>query len=264
VSGSGSGTDPIALPLAGRVALVTGGARGIGRAICLGLAGAGAAVCVNYASRADEADRTVELITGSGGRAFAHRADVAVAAEVDALVAATVERFGGLDIVVNNAAITDAHRPWTDVTEEAWDRAMAVNLKSCFLAFRAAHPHLVRGGHGRVINIASVTFLTGQGHLLDYVSSKGGMIGFTRTLARDVGRDGITVNAITPGAILTEAELQMFPDQDRVAADMAKLQSIPRRGLPEDIANGVVFLASDAASFITGQTLNIDGGWAMH
>jgi 3-oxoacyl-[acyl-carrier protein] reductase len=264
VTDGGATSDPSVPPLAGRVALVTGGARGIGRAICVGLARAGAAVCVNYASRSEEAERTIALVAGSGGRAFAYRADVAVAAEVNALVAATVERFGGLDIVVNNAAITDAHRPWTDVTEDAWDRAMAVNLKGCFLTFRAAHPHLVRGGHGRVINIASVTFLTGQGHLLDYVSSKGGMIGFTRTLARDVGRDGVTVNAITPGAILTEAELQMFPDQEQVAADMARLQSIPRRGLPEDIANGVVFLASDAASFITGQTLNIDGGWAMH
>jgi 3-oxoacyl-[acyl-carrier protein] reductase len=96
------------------------------------------------------------------------------------------------------------------------------------------------------------------------VSSKGGMIGFTRTLARDIGRDGITVNAITPGAILTEAEVTMFPDQEAVAAQMAGLQSLSRRGLPEDIANGVVFLASDEASFITGQTLNIDGGWAMH
>ena len=146
----------------------------------------------------------------------------------------------------------------------SWDRALAVNLKGCFLTMKAAYPHLLAGGHGRVINIASVTFLTGQGRLLDYVASKGGMIGFTRTLARDVGKDGITVNAITPGAILTEAELTMFPDQEAVQKLLAGLQSIPRRGLPEDIANAVVFLASDEASFITGQTLNVDGGWAMH
>jgi len=140
---------------------------------------------------------------------------------------------------------------------------MDVNLKGCFLCFRAAHPHLRAGGRGRVINISSVTFHTGQAHLVAYVSSKGGMIGFTRTLAREIGPDGITVNAITPGAILTEAELRMFPDQAAVAAQMAGLQSLSRRGLPEDIANGVVFLAGDEASFITGQTLNIDGGWAM-
>jgi 3-oxoacyl-[acyl-carrier protein] reductase len=250
--------------LAGRVAIVTGGARGIGRGIVLGLAAQGAAVCVDYATRAEEAERTVAMVEAAGGRAFARRADVADAAAVDAMVAATVERYGRLDIVVNNAAITDVHRDWTEVTEEEWDRSMAVNLKSCFLTMKAAYPHLLAGGHGRVINIASVTFLTGQGRLLDYVSSKGGMIGFTRTLARDVGKDGITVNAVTPGAILTEAELVMFPDQEAVAKLVAGLQSMPRRGLPEDIANAVVFLASDEASFITGQTLNVDGGWAMH
>ncbi len=250
--------------LAGRVAIVTGGARGIGRGIVLGLAAQGAAVCVDYATRAEEAERTVAMVEAAGGRAFAFRADVADAASVEELVAATVARYGRLDIVVNNAAITDAHRDWTEVTEAEWDRAMAVNLKGCFLTMKAAYPHLVAGGHGRVINIASVTFLTGQGRLLDYVSSKGGMIGFTRTLARDVGKDGITVNAVTPGAILTEAELVMFPDQAAVAQLMAGLQSIPRRGLPEDVANAVVFLASDEASFITGQTINVDGGWAMH
>ena len=208
-------------------------------------------------------ERTVALVEAAGGRAFAYRADVADAAAVDAMVAETVRRYGRLDIVVNNAAITDAHRDWTEVTEEEWDRALAVNLKGCFLTMKAAYPHLLAGGHGRVINIASVTFLTGQGRLLDYVASKGGMIGFTRTLARDVGKDGITVNAITPGAILTEAELTMFPDQEAVQKLLAGLQSIPRRGLPEDIANAVVFLASDEASFITGQTLSVSGGVSM-
>ena len=129
--------------LAGRVALVTGSARGIGRAIAVGLAREGAAVCVNYASRADEAARTVRLITDAGGQAFAHQADVADATAVDAMVAAIVARYGGLDIVVNNAAITDSHHAWTEITEESWDRALAVNLKACYLTFRAAHPHLV-------------------------------------------------------------------------------------------------------------------------
>jgi len=257
-------SDPATGRLAGRVAIVTGGARGIGRGIVTGLAAAGAAVCVNYATRAEDAAQTVARVESAGGRAFAYRADVADAAAVDAMVAETVARYGRLDIVVNNAAITDAHRDWTEVTEAEWDRALAVNLKSCFLVMKAAYPHLRAGGHGRVVNIASVTFLTGQGRLLDYVASKGGMIGFTRTLARDVGTDGITVNAITPGAIQTEAEIAMFPDQAAVAKLTAGLQSIPRRGLPEDIANAVVFLASDEASFITGQTLNVDGGWAMH
>ncbi len=133
-----------------------------------------------------------------------------------------------------------------------------------FLCFRAAYPHLRDGGHGRVINISSVTFWVGHKQLAHYVASKGGIIGFTRAIAREVGPEGITVNAVTPGAILTEAELTMFPDQEAVAAQMASLQSLSRRGLPEDIAHGVVFLASDEASFITGQTLNVDGGWVMH
>lgn len=250
--------------LSGRTALVTGAARGIGAAIAGGLAAEGAAVCVNYATRAEEAAGVVAAIEAAGGRAMAIRGDVSVAADVERVVAATVERFGGLDILVNNAAVTDAHRPWTQVTEADWDRSLDVNLKGCFLCFRAAYPHLLAGGHGRVINISSVTYWTGQKNLIHYVSSKGGMIGFTRTLAREIGPEGITVNAITPGAILTEAELTMFPDQEAIAAQMAALQSLSRRGLPEDIAHGVVFLASDEASFITGQTLNIDGGWAMH
>jgi 3-oxoacyl-[acyl-carrier protein] reductase len=140
----------------------------------------------------------------------------------------------------------------------------AVNLKGCFLMFRAAYPYLRDGGHGRVINISSVTFWVGHTRLAHYVASKGGVIGFTRALAREVGTEGITVNAVTPGAILTEAELAIGGDPEQVRQEMARLQSIPRRGLPEDVAGGVVFLASDAASFITGQTLNIDGGWALH
>jgi 3-oxoacyl-[acyl-carrier protein] reductase len=119
-------------------------------------------------------------------------------------------------------------------------------------------------GWGRIVNVSSVTVHLGQANILHYVSAKAGMIGFTRTLAREVGPDGITVNAVTPGAIQTESELEMFPDQAELATRMNQLQSIKRRGLPDDIAGAVVFLASDASAFITGQTINIDGGWAMH
>lgn len=250
--------------LEGRVALVTGASRGIGRAIAIGLAREGARVAVNYATRADAAAAVVREIEAAGGEAIAIGADVSDAAAVDRMVAQVAERFGGLGILVNNAALTEVHRPWTEISEADWDATQDVNLKGTFLCFRAAYPHLRSSGHGRVINISSVTFWVGHKRLAHYVASKGGMIGFTRAIAREVGPEGVTVNAITPGAIQTEAELAMFPDQAVVAAEMARLQSIPRRGLPEDVAGGVVFLASDDASFITGQTLNIDGGWALH
>jgi 3-oxoacyl-[acyl-carrier protein] reductase len=250
--------------LDGRVALVTGAARGIGRAISIGLAKAGARVVVDYATRADEAADVVADIVALGGNAFAIRGDVSVAADAERLVRSTVEHFGGLDILVNNAALTEVHKPWSEISESDWDRTQDVNLKGCFLMFRAAYPYLRDSGHGRVINISSVTFWVGHTRLAHYVASKGGVIGLTRALAREVGSDGITVNAVTPGAILTESELAIGTDQEQLRLEMARLQSIPRRGLPSDIAGGVVFLASDAASFITGQTLNIDGGWALH
>jgi 3-oxoacyl-[acyl-carrier protein] reductase len=242
--------------LGGRVALVTGGARGIGRAIATGLAVAGARVAVDYATRADEASDVVASIRAAGGEAMAIQGDVSMASDAELLVAATVRRFGGLDILINNAALTEIHKPWIEITEDEWDRVQAVNLKGCFLMFRAAYPYLRDGGHGRVINISSVTFWVGHTRLAHYVASKGGVIGFTRALAREVGTEGITVNAVTPGAILTEAELAIGGDPEQVRQEMARLQSIPRRGLPEDVAG--------AASFITGQTLNIDGGWALH
>jgi 3-oxoacyl-[acyl-carrier protein] reductase len=167
-------------------------------------------------------------------------------------------------ILVNNAGLTDTHKPWQQITEEEWDRVLAVNLKSCFLTFRAVYPDMAAAGWGRVINISSVTYWLGRPNLLHYVSSKAGMIGFTRTLAREVGSEGITVNAVTPGAIQTESELEMFPDQAGIAAYLDEVQAVKRRGLPEDIAGAVRYLASDAASFVSGQTINVDGGWAMH
>ncbi len=252
------------MSLTDRIAIVTGASRGIGRAIAVGLAREGARVVVNHASRAELAGAVVREIGDLGGRAIAVQGDVSVAEDVDRLVDATVREFGGLDILVNNAAITAVHKPWHHIDEAEWDRVQDVNIKGCFLCFRAAYPHLRDSGHGRVINVSSVTFWVGHRALAHYVASKGGVIGLTRALAREVGGDGITVNAITPGAIRTEAELEAFPDQEQLAAEMARLQSIPRRGVPEDIVGGVLYLASDAASFVTGQTINIDGGWAFH
>ena len=227
------------------------------------LAGSGASVAVNYATRPLEAEAVVAGIDERGGRAMAIQADVSSGAEVDRMVHTINDQLGPVTIVVNNAARTGPNKPWQSISEEEWDQVLAVNLKSCFLTARATHPAMQKAGWGRIINISSVTWLLGLPTLLHYVSSKAGMVGFTRTLAREVGRDGVTVNAITPGAILTEGELELYPEQDALAELMNQRQSIQRRGIPADIAGAVVFLASDAASFITGQTINVDGGWAM-
>ena len=246
------------------VALVTGASRGIGRAIAMGLAAEGAAVTLTYRGHREEAESAVRSIEDHGGRAIALQVDVSAADSVNAAVSATVDRFGFVDILVNNAAETAVHKPWSEISEAEWDQVLAANLKSCFLCHRAVHPYMRDQHWGRVINISSVTFHLGLANLLHYVSSKGGMIGFTRSLAREVGVDGITVNAITPGAILTEREQEESPDQDAATARMCLLQAIKRRGVPSDIVGVVNFLASDESSFITGQTINVDGGWAMH
>ncbi len=255
--------------LDGRVALVTGAARGIGRAICVRLGAEGAAVAVNYAGghRADEAARVVTDIRDAGGVAMAIRADVSDADQVARAVREIHDGLGPVTILVNNAAVTRVHGPWTEIDEAGWDRVMDTNAKGAYLCCRAVHPDMVADGWGRIINIGSVTFLTGQANLAHYVASKGALVGLTRSLARSMGPEGITVNTVTPGAIESDMELELTTspgDRARLTAEMARLQCVPRRGTPKDVAAAVAFLASDDASFISGQLLNVDGGWAMH
>ncbi len=260
-------SDALAGRLTGRVALVTGAARGIGRAICERLAADGAAVAVNYRSsdRAAEAEAVAAGIRGRGGVAVAVRADVSDAGEVDRMIREVTEALGPVAILVNNAAVTRVHGPWAGIDEAAWDRVMDTNAKSLFLCCRAVQPAMAAAAWGRIINISSVTFLLGRADLVHYVASKGAGVGFTRSLARAVGPDGITVNCVSPGAIETEMELEVAPGQrEAIAAELARLQAIPRRGIASDVAGVVAFLASDEASFITGQLINVDGGWAMH
>jgi 3-oxoacyl-[acyl-carrier protein] reductase len=245
----------------GKTAIVTGGTKGIGRAIAEALAEEGMNVCVG-ARHLDEVKQAVRELEGTGAAATGAACDVRVYEEVEALVAPAVEEFGGVDVLVNNAAIYP-RRAWTEITEDEWDRVLAVNLKAFFLCARACHGSMKERGHGRIVNLSSVTFLVGFDMLLDYVSSKGGIVGFTRALAHEVGPDGITVNAIAPGAFPTDAE-KIHPDPQGYNQWVLDQQCLKRRGAPEDIGSLVVFLASDASSFITGQTVAIDGGWAMH
>ena len=247
--------------LEGRVAIVTGGGGGLGEGICAALATEGAAVAVVDVAR-EEAERVAEQVSSNASHCIALEADVSERRSTQTMVENVVGEFGGADILVNNAAIYPL-RPWMEIEEEEWDRVLAVNLKGYFLCARAAFPHMRDRGHGRIINVASITFFIGWSGFLDYVSSKGAVIGFTRTLAREVGAEGVTVNAISPGAFPTAAE-RVHPDQEALNRRILEAQCLKRRGTPEDVGNLVTFLAGDAASFITGQTIMIDGGWAMH
>lgn len=246
-----------------KVAIITGAGNGIGRAAAIRFAAEGASVVV--ADIDDEGgDETVRAINDAGGAALFKHTDVSDDSQIRALVEATHETFGPADILVNNAAYYP-RTTWTDISEDEWDRMMAVNLKSCFLCSRAVYPDMEARGAGKIINVSSVTFLLGQPlDNLHYISSKGGIVGFTRALAREVGDAGINVNCITPGAIQTEAEKRLFPDQEQLAEDMAELQCITRRGVPEDVAAVMVFLASSDSDFMSGQTVNVDGGWTMY
>ena len=247
--------------LEGRAAIVTGAGGGLGEGICLALASAGAAVaCVDR--NAETAQARATAVEAAGGTAIAVTADVSRTPSVEAMTEQVVSTFGRLDILVNNAAIYP-RRAWTEITEEEWDTVLGVNLKGYFLCARAAFPHLKKHGHGRIINIASITAFIGMTHLLDYVSSKGAVMSFTRALAREVGPEAVTVNAISPGGFPTDAE-KIHPDPDTYNEWILQQQSLKRRGTPDDIGNLVLFLAGDASSFITGQVIELDGGWYMH
>lgn len=249
----------------GRVALVTGASKGIGRAIALRLAQEGASVAVNYLGDADGAAACVAEIEAAGTSAIAIRADVADEAQVAEMVRQAVDAFGSVDIAINNAAIFP-WQDWTDISSADWDRVLAVDLKGCFLVAKAVYSEMRARGWGRIVSLSSATALHGQAELMHYAAAKAGIVGLTRSLARAVGDYGITVNAVTTGRTLTDGFQKWFDEgtlsRSETEASRAN-QAIKRLATPEDIVGTVAFLVSDDAAYMTGQLLNVDGGRTM-
>lgn len=240
-----------------KVAIVTGAAKGIGRGIALVMAQEGAKVVVSDLNEA-ECLEVVAEIEKLGGEAIAVKCDVSIKAEVDALISAAMTKFGQLDIMANNAGIYP-FKPFEEITEEGWDKVMAVNLKSVFLTSQASAKVMKPGS--KIVNISSIAAYVGFGGLVHYCASKGGMNGMTRALALELATKKINVNNVAPGAIETPGATGAQTEEMKKGT----IAVIPagRMGVPEDIANAVVFLASDKAGYITGQTLVVDGGYIL-
>lgn len=242
-----------------KVALVTGGSRGIGRAICVALAQAGMNVAVNYAGNAQAAQETVGACTALGVKAVALPADVSQAQQVESLFEGVLAEFGRIDVLVNNAGITRDGLA-VRMSEEDFDAVIATNLKGTFLCMKAAGKLMMKQRYGRIVNISSVVGVHGNAGQINYAASKAGIIAATKSLAAELGSRGVTVNAVAPGFIQTDMTAVL--SEKVVEAMMA---TIPEKklGSPEDVAAAVAFLTSDAAGYITGQVLGVDGGMGM-
>ncbi len=245
--------------LDGKAALVTGASRGIGRAVALRLAKEGAKVVVNYAGNAKAAEETKAAVEAAGSEAVCVRADVANADEVAALFDAAVKAFGTVDILVNNAGIT-RDGLLMRMKDEDFDAVLATNLRGVYLCTKAASKIMMKKRSGRIVNMTSVVGLMGNVGQTNYAAAKAGILGFSKSAAKELAARGITVNMVAPGFIETDMTVVL---SDKVREQLVGAIPLGRMGEPEDVANAVLFLVSDAAAYITGQVVNVDGGMVM-
>jgi 3-oxoacyl-[acyl-carrier protein] reductase len=249
--------------LTGRVVIVTGGGKGIGKVYAQEFARAGARVLTADIDGA-AAEAAAKDIRAAGGDAVGIETDISDADSTRAMAETACTQFGGIEVLVNNASLMSAlpRRSWLEIPVEEWDRVMAVNLRGMFLACRAVFPAMRKRGRGKIVNISSSRVWEGVPNRLHYTTSKAGVIGFTRALAREVGEFGITVNAVTPG--LTLSDTQVSSSSSNHLAARSQGRALDRPEIPDDLVGAVMFLSCAASDFMTGQTINVDGGKAMH
>lgn len=245
--------------LTNKTAVVTGASRGIGRSIAIDLAKSGANVVVNYSGNEAKANEVVDEIKALGQQAFAVKADVSNAEEVQSMMKQAIDTFGSIDILVNNAGITKDNLLMR-MKENEWDDVININLKGVFNCTKAVTRQMMKQRNGRIINLASVVGVCGNPGQANYVAAKAGVIGLTKTTAKELATRHITVNAVAPGFISTDMTDKL---DENVQTEMLKQIPLARFGAPEDISNVVVFLASEGAGYITGQTIQVDGGMVM-